>query len=209
MQDTRQQILEILKRDKEVTVQDLSQQLGLTSVTVRHHLEILRAEGYITEPEVQRSNRPGRPRYIYQLTSTAADLFPNNYSGLTNALLDALEARLPSQEYEDLLEDVAHRMVEKAGRLPSDPRDRVERITDFLNRQGFVARWEEESDERFFITISNCPYHYVAQNHNEVCHIDEVILRSLTGGELSPKKREAYKGGLCRYEIIWSEDAKK
>ena len=204
MQDTRQQILEIIKRDQEVTVQDLSQQLGLTSVTVRHHLEILRAEGYITEPEVQRSNRPGRPRYIYQLTSTAADLFPNNYSGLTNALLDALEERLPPQEYEDLLSDTARRMAEKAGRLPSDPRDRVERITDFLNRQGFVARWEEESDERFFITISNCPYHYVTQNHNEVCLIDDIILQSLAGGELTPKKREAHEGGLCRYEIVWS-----
>jgi predicted ArsR family transcriptional regulator len=209
MQDTRQQILEILKRDQEVTVQDLSQQLGLTSVTVRHHLEILRAEGYITEPEVQRSNRPGRPRYIYRLTSTAADLFPNNYSGLTKALLDALEERLTSQEYEVLLEDVAHRMAEKVGYLPSDPKERMERITDFLNRQGFVARWEQEDDGRFFITISNCPYHYVAQDHTEVCHIDEVILQSLAGGDLTPKKRAAHEGRLCRYEITWSEDAKK
>ena len=210
MQDTRQQILEILKRDQEGTVQDLSQQLGLTSVTVRHHLEILRAEGYITEPEVQRSNRPGRPRYIYQLTSTAADLFPNNYSGLTNALLDALEDRLSPQEYVELLEDAAHRMADKAGRLPLDPKDRVERverITDFLNCQGFVARWEEEGDGRFSITISNCPYHYVVQQHTEVCRIDEVILQSLVGGELTPKKREAYEGGLCRYELSWSEEA--
>ena len=53
MQDTRQQILEILKRLGEVTVQDLSNELRLTSVTVRHHLEILRSEGYITEPEIR------------------------------------------------------------------------------------------------------------------------------------------------------------
>ncbi len=62
MQDTRQQILEIMKRLGEVTVQDLSTELGLTSVTVRHHLEILRSEGYISDPEIVRSSRPGRPR---------------------------------------------------------------------------------------------------------------------------------------------------
>ena len=202
MQDTRQQILEILKRDQEVTVQDLSQQLELTSVTVRHHLEILRAEGYITEPEVQRSNRPGRPCYIYQLTSTAADLFPNNYSGLTNALLDTLKDRLPPQEYADILEDTAHRMAERAGQLPTEPKERVAYITDFLNCQGFVARWEEEDDGRFFITISNCPYHYVAQNHTEVCHIDEVILQTLAGGDLTPKKRAAHSGGLKPLESV-------
>jgi len=99
MQDTRQQILEILKRDGEVTVQELSQELELTSVTVRHHLEILRSEGFITEPEIRRSSRPGRPRYVYRLTSTAADLFPNNYSGLAGALLDAVRLNLsPEQE---------------------------------------------------------------------------------------------------------------
>ena len=38
MQDTRQQILEILKRLGEVTVQELSRELGLTSVTVRSNL---------------------------------------------------------------------------------------------------------------------------------------------------------------------------
>lgn len=209
MQDTRQQILEILKRDQEVTVQDLSRQLGLTSVTVRHHLEILRAEGYITEPEVQRSNRPGRPCYIYQLTSTAADLFPNNYSGLMNALLDALEDRFSPQEYTAILEDTARRMAEQAGQLPVAPKERVASITNFLNSQGFVARWEEESEGCFSITISNCPYHYVAQNHAEVCRVDEVIMQTLAGGELTPQNRVAHKGGLCRYEIAWSEAAEE
>lgn len=209
MQDTRQQILEILKRDQEVTVQELSQQLGLTSVTVRHHLEILRAEGYITEPEVQRSNRPGRPCYIYQLTPTAADLFPNNYSGLTNALLDTLEDRLPSQEYEDILEDTARRMAEKAGQLPADPKERVASLTNFLNSQGFVARWEEEGTGRFSITISNCPYHYVVQQHTEICRVDEILLRLLAGGKLTPQERAAYEGRLCRYEITWPEDPKE
>ncbi len=209
MQDTRQQILEILKRDGEVTVQDLSRQLRLTSVTVRHHLEILRVEGYITEPEVQRSNRPGRPCYTYRLTSTAADLFPNNYSGLTNAILDTLVDRLAPQEYEAVLKDTAHRMAEKAGHLPVEPKERVAGITDFLNSQGFVARWEEEGDGHFSITISNCPYHYVVQRHTEICRIDEIILRSLAGGKLTPQERAAHAGGLCRYEISWPEDAKE
>lgn len=206
MQDTRRQILEILKRHGEVTVQDLSSELGLTSVTVRHHLEILRSEGYITEPEVRRSNRPGRPRYVYRLTSTAADLFPNNYSGLATALLDTLEEALPPEQREDLLAATAQRMAEEVGELPADPAQRVESVTAFLKKQGFVIRWEQDQEGRFLIHISNCPYHYVAQKHGETCAIDEMMLSHLFDGTLTRVEGHAHKGGVCTYAIELSED---
>lgn len=204
MQDTRQQILEILKRHNEVTVQELSQKLGLTSVTVRHHLEILRSEGYITEPEIRRSSRPGRPRYVYRLTSTAADLFPNNYSGLADALLDAIEEQIAPEERESLLDKAATRMIATIGKLPEQPDERMNRILTFLNQQGFVARWDKEQDGRYMIYISSCPYHYVAQKHNETCKIDELIIKKLTNAELTRVQGAAHQGTLCIYEVKWA-----
>ncbi len=203
MQDTRQQILEILKRHGEVTVQDLSQELGLTSVTVRHHLEILRSEGYITEPEIRRSNRPGRPRYIYRLTSTAADLFPNNYSGLATALLDVLQECMPDEERQVLLDEAAKRMVLEVGTLPIDHDDRMDQALAFLNRHGFVARWEKDEEARYLVYVSSCPYHYVAESHPATCHIDERMLQLLTEGKIVRLKGHAHEGSLCVFEVRW------
>lgn len=203
MQDTRQQILEILKRHGEVTVQELSQELELTSVTVRHHLEILRSEGYITEPEVRRSNRPGRPRYVYQLTSTAADLFPNNYSGLANALLDVLEECMMPDERENVLDETAKRMVAEAGNMPMRPDDRMSNAMAFLKKQGFVGRWHKDEEGRYFIYVSSCPYHYVAQSHIATCRIDERMIQLLTDGEIERIQGTAYQGSLCVYEVKW------
>ncbi|MGC9348570.1 MAG: helix-turn-helix transcriptional regulator [Anaerolineae bacterium] len=209
MQDTRQQILEILKRHGEVTVQDLSDKLGLTSVTVRHHLEILRSEGYISDPEVRRSNRPGRPRYVYHLTSTAADLFPNNYSGLASALLDTIDACIAPEERDALLERAAERIADRAGELPSNPKDRMERIVTFLNQQGYVSRWEadEEEDQRYFVYISSCPYYHVSQTHPDTCQIDWHMFQLLAGedAEVTRVKAEAKEGGLCVYTVRWPE----
>lgn len=205
MQDTRQQILEILKRHGEVTVQELSRELGLTSVTVRHHLEILRSEGYITEPEVRRSNRPGRPRYVYKLTSTAADLFPNNYSGLANALLDTLDTCIPPEERDNLLQETAKRMVASAGELPADRDARMQSALTFMNQQGFVARWEKNKDGNYYIYVSSCPYHHVAQHHPETCQIDEGIIRLLTQAEPVRVQAAAHRGQLCVYEIKWAD----
>jgi len=205
MQDTRQQILEILKRHGEVTVQELSRELGLTSVTVRHHLEILRSEGYITEPEVRRSNRPGRPRYVYRLTSTAADLFPNNYSGLASALLDTLDEYLVPEDRQKILHETARRMVPDVGELPKDHNARMDVVLSAMNQQGFVARWDKDKDSRYMIYISSCPYHHVAQNHPETCQIDKSIIQLLTGAEPVRIQTSAQEGGLCVYVINWPE----
>jgi predicted ArsR family transcriptional regulator len=205
MQDTRQQILEILKRRGEVTVQELSRELELTSVTVRHHLEILRSEGYITEPEVRRSSRPGRPRYVYRLTSTAADLFPNNYSGLASALLDAIEQHVSSEEREILIDEAAERMVAGAGDMPSSHEGCLDSVLTFLNQRGFVARWKKDDQGRYLIYVSSCPYHYVAQLHAETCRIDQRMIQKLTGGELNQIQGHAYEGSVCIYEVKWPE----
>ncbi|MGC9399644.1 MAG: helix-turn-helix transcriptional regulator [Anaerolineae bacterium] len=205
MQDTRQQILEILKRQGKVTVQELSTELGLTSVTVRHHLEILRSEGYITDPEVQHSNRPGRPRYIYRLTAMAADLFPSNYAGLADALLEALQHLSPERKVE-ILKEAARQLATNAGSMPQEPNQRRERMSRFLKRLGFVFRWEKDEKDGYYLHICNCPYYHVAQAHPETCEIDESMLRILAGTDIQRVEGHASEDSLCSYKIHWSLD---
>lgn len=211
MQDTRQQILEIMKRYGEVTVQELSNELKLTSVTVRHHLEILRSEGFISDPEVRRSNRPGRPRYVYHLTSTAADLFPNNYSGLASALLSSIEECMEPREREELLELAAKRIANRAGQLPTSPTQRVESVVTFLNQQGYVSRWEKDAAKatRYMIYVSSCPYLHVSQTHGGTCQIDQHMIQLLAGANVKVERttNAAKQGGLCVYTLDWPEGA--
>jgi predicted ArsR family transcriptional regulator len=204
MQDTRQQILEILKRLGEVTVQELSNELQLTSVTVRHHLEILRSEGYITEPQIRHSNRPGRPRYVYKLTSTAADLFPNNYSGLASALLDSIRECVSPDDQDVIMEKAAQYMTQNASSLPEALDDRLSSAVTFLNQHGYTSRWAKDDNDDYVIYISSCPYHHVSQEHSEACQVDSHILNLLTGGGATRILNGAKDGGLCVYRVRWS-----
>ncbi len=209
MQETRRQILEILKRRGEVTVQELSRELALTSVTVRHHLEVLRSEGYITDPEARRSNRPGRPRYVYRLTAMAADLFPSNYSGLAEALLTAMEGQLSAETREVLLHAAAKRIAAEAEPLPEEPDERMQHVVAFLNQRGFTARWEGVGEGEYLIYIANCPYHYVTQGHPQVCRLDELTLGYLTKGQLSRVRGYANRGEVCVYRVRIGQAAEK
>ncbi len=60
MQETRQRILEIIKMRGQATVNELTRELGLTAVTIRHHLDVLHRAGLIGPPQILR-NRPGSP----------------------------------------------------------------------------------------------------------------------------------------------------
>lgn len=184
-------------------MQDLSQELQLTSVTVRHHLEILRSEGYITDPEIRRSNSPGRPRYVYRLTSTAADLFPNNYSGLAAALLNALQAHATPEEREVFLKEAAEQLAAGIGELPQAPQQRMEALVKYLKQLGFITRWEpDENGNGDYLYVCNCPYHYVAQRYPEICKLDEYMLAHLVAGSVLERlPGKAYEGELCRYRI--------
>ncbi len=205
MQDTRRQILEILKHCGEVTVQDLAKQLDLTSVTVRHHLEILRDEGYVTDPEVRRLSRPGRPCYVYRLTSTATSLFPNNYQGLACALLHALRDHAPTPIYDKVLLETARNLASDKGCLPRDPTQRLEKVIDYLNAHGFVACSKKDPLGNDYIHVHNCPYHYVAKDEPCACEIDEHLISLLTGAALERVRGYASREGICSYKITWPQ----
>jgi predicted ArsR family transcriptional regulator len=87
MQSTRQEILEILKKEGQATVEDLAERLELTPMTIRHHLNVLQAQSLVVAAEVRRSKTVGRPRLVYTLTEAADQLFPQGYGELARHLV--------------------------------------------------------------------------------------------------------------------------
>ncbi|MCD4738618.1 MAG: ArsR family transcriptional regulator [Anaerolineae bacterium] len=202
MQETRQQILEFLRQHGKATAQELSGKFDLTNVTIRHHLEILRAEGYITDPQVQHCNRPGRPCYIYSLTTMAADLFPSNYCGLAESLLVALECLEPEQRGA-VFQAAGRHLVAGRAVLPEELAARLMYIGAYLRKLGFAPRWERDAAGRDQLHIYNCPYEHVASQHPELCQLDEVLLRELTAARVERLSGAAYEGSPCIYQITW------
>jgi len=206
MQNTRQLILDILKREGEVTVQELSQELGLTSVTVRHHLEILRSQGYVSEPEVQRTSTPGRPRFVYRLAQTAVDLFPNNYRGLASALLESVCVGTDPAQRDALLQESAQRLVNQIGSLPENRTARLKTLVMRLKRLGFDTEWKTDEEGNDHIVVCNCPYAAIHESCPEVCLIDRHMFELATGARIEPVTSHS-NDVVCEYKLHWPEHA--
>lgn len=182
MQETRQAILNIIKQNGRATVDELSDDLNLTPVTIRHHLDVLRSEGLIEAPKVKRRQTPGRPQHVYALTERATEFFPKNYVAFADLTLREVRERVGSEGMDAIVRGVAQRMAADAPKpLPGEPlTQRLDRAVNFLNEKGYIARWET-NEEGYLLYTVNCPYRGLAQHHNEPCAMDMTLITELIG----------------------------
>lgn len=202
MQATRQHILEILKQRGTATVEDLGKELGLTPVTIRHHLDILRGEGLVQAPKVRRRDTPGRPQHVYLLTDAADNYFPKNYAGLADVVLQEVHDRSKPGEMSEFLDRVAQRMAAEAPIAPPGETipQRMDRVIKFMNDKGYTASYEQ-IDGGFLFRTLNCPYRDLAREAGDVCVVDQAMLHALTGQV--PQRLDSIANGspACVYLI--------
>jgi len=201
MQTTRKAILNYLKEKGQATVDELAEVLDLTSVTVRHHLDILRSEALVSEPVVRHRSSRGRPQHVFTLTEQASEHFPKNYDRLAGAMLAELKAHSP-QLVNVIFEGVGTRLSSEASRTSVHVpwRKRLERAVQFLNERGYVARWEQ-TDQGYLIHTSNCPYEALAGAHPELCQMDLVLIGNLLGVVPQRVSRIADGATSCAYLV--------
>ena len=206
MQSTRQEILEILKEERQATVEDLARRLELTPMTIRHHLNVLQAQNLVVASKVHRSKKVGRPRLVYTLTEAADDLFPQSYGQLARHLVSEVKETMGEEEAEAILRRVADRVAREAP-PPAEGEEfeqRLNVVIDFMQEQGFISRWEKAEDG-YVITNINCPYRHVSQEHDQVCVMDTEILNKLLGVE--PQRLSSMRTGdpACAFLLVPEE----
>ena len=186
MQETRRQILEILRERGEATVDDIVADLkalrgSITSVTVRHHLAKLQDDGMVDNPQMLHRATPGRPQHIYVLTEQGNSFFPNNYHNLATNLLQQMKQTLPEQQVNVIIEGVADTMANEAN-IPNDRslRERMDKVVEYLNKQGYDADWDIHK-EGFVLNTNNCPYHDVEKHDDMLCQMDMRLIASMLG----------------------------
>ncbi|MBN1890483.1 MAG: ArsR family transcriptional regulator [Thermoflexales bacterium] len=205
MQDTRQQILKILRERGQATVEELSGELRLTSATIRHHLDILRGDGLVESPEIRRRSIPGRPQYVYSLTEAASDHFPQNYAGLADMIFSEVEERLSPLEQLAVMKNIAGRI---AGEFPPGPPGetmsaRLGRVVSFLDGKGYMVRYES-GGAGYTLYVTNCPYRDVVQNHEQICQIDVNLFAHLLSVAPERVSRVTSEDGACVFRVSLS-----
>jgi len=199
---TRREIVEALRRSVGLSADQLAETLGVTAMAIRKHLAALQAEGLLN---ARLERRPiGRPVSIYALAPAAQGLFPQQYQELTTELIDDLRAIDGENKVALLFRRRAERLYDQLaptveGRaLP----ERLTILADYLDGQGYLAKWEPTTDGDYLLKEHNCAIYGVAQCNPEVCACElDLFRRLLDNAEVEREQHIVDGDHLCCYRL--------
>lgn len=198
---TRQSILQLLRRNGEMTALELSERLRVGAVGVRQHLALLERDGLVRIAGLRRSI--GRPSHLYVLTSEAEERFPKRYDRLALEMLVYLnEFGGPSavehvfvRRREDLWRDLAPSFASM-----SRP-EQLAALAAFLVDQGYMCEWEQDTDGSYLLIEYNCPVDCVARQCPQLCAQELQLYKDLLGAPVEQESTIAHGSHCCRYRI--------
>lgn len=198
---TRKVILTMLKTQGELSVGDISKQLGITEMAVRRHLNTLERDGLLEARLVRQAM--GRPTHHYVLTDRAEEFFPKNYHHLTLDLLGELLKEEGQERIDVLFQKREDNLIHKyeSRMLDKSLEERVSELASIQNENGYMVNWERYGEGEFVLSEHNCPISQVANRYQQACQCELSLFQRLMDADVERTECLA-KGGLkCSYII--------
>ncbi|MGE5595766.1 MAG: helix-turn-helix transcriptional regulator [Hyphomicrobiales bacterium] len=196
MQGTRDRILDLVIERREARVEELADELGITTAAVRRHLDHLRADGLVG---LRRVKQPmGRPYHAYFPTELAVGSVAS--AELLERMLVGLSRRddVIVEVSESIAESLASKHRSEIAAL--DPGDRVVQVTERLRREGILESWRAEADG-FRLVNGSCPYRKAAEISKLPCESDRKAIALLLGQDVEQLNRIVDGSPVCEYLV--------
>jgi predicted ArsR family transcriptional regulator len=185
LKESRSAIVDLLKIKGAMNVEHLAQELDVSKVCIRRHLNLLESDGIVCF-EQERTER-GRPRFIYRLTEKAQCL--QRQFG-DEALMKVLSARAD--------ELIAQLKVQFAD-LNFD--ERVKELTKVISAKGYLAEAQKMKDGTYLLRQRNCPTESVAIAYPQVCEEEIRVYRETLNCDVTRECRIADGSQHCEYRV--------
>lgn len=200
MRDTRLAVLHAIRAQGQATVASLAATLGISPISVRHHLTGLQAEGLLKVTLERQAI--GRPKHVYSLTEAAERYFPIAYHTLAERLLNELKDSLTAEQIEAIVDRMAANVAARYGalQLSGSLEERLQKLVDTLGEEGFRAAVRRVENGALQAELS-CPYLFVGQRQPEACRIERVVMRTALGRNVQRTACVLNGDRLCIFSV--------
>lgn len=199
----QQELLEALLVKKDgYTIDELSSQLGITRTAIQQHTLALEQGGYIEKGSL--TSTGGRPSQVYVLSQKGNELFPKQYSWFSELLLNSLKADLGGEALEGKMRQIGKQLSEglKSKVTGRSLEEKITQVSEMMTGLGFKAQAVVEQEGKLpVINASNCIYHQLAEEFEEVCQLDIALMESLLDHEVTHEECMVRGGGVCKFKF--------
>ncbi|MFD1739028.1 helix-turn-helix transcriptional regulator [Bacillus salitolerans] len=170
--NTRDLILDLLKKEVSLAVNDLTNRLNITHMAVRKHLSILEKDELIQSKEMKQSM--GRPLQVYSLTQKGERHFPQNYEGISVEFLKDIEEIHGDDSIQLLFNKREDRLTEeyKSRLRQKTTVEKIKEIANIQNEKGYMASVTQMDDHTFELVEYNCPIYSIAKEYKVACQCE-------------------------------------
>ncbi len=171
----KKQLLNLIKKNGEISLDEAITETGVTKTTLREHLSQLERDGYLTHHFVRYG--PGRPSLRYRLTSKGHSFYPTREPELMRQFLVYLKENGQTGVIENFFREFWQKRLERVRRklkdLPDDrPEARFNILLSVLEEEGFMPDLIELEDGSVAIRECNCPFREVVKETDLPCRLE-------------------------------------
>ncbi|MBK6798100.1 MAG: DeoR family transcriptional regulator [Acidobacteria bacterium] len=202
LKESRSSIVDLLKTNGAMSVEQLAQELAVSKVCVRRHLSLLESDGLISY--VEERHERGRPRFIYKLTDKARCFFPQNYDEFARDLLLQIQRQFGDEGLENVIAARTNELIERIKKdLDGTSFDEsVKILTKTINSNGYLADARRLKDGSYRLRHRNCPTENVAVQYPIVCEEEMRVYQETLGCEVVRECRIVDGARMCEFRIM-------
>ena len=198
---TKAKLIDLMKCEQEISVDQGAEALGLATTTIRQHLGKLEEQGFV-KTRNKRYGR-GRPLKMYSLTDKSDVWYESTEAEILGGLLEFLEEQGEHELVERYFKRVTAaylREFEAFARGRSG--DRISLICDYMESRGFVPNCSRGDDgEEPRLSFCHCPYRVAAETSQLPCMMEERFLEVALDKKLIREKHIASGDSVCQYRL--------
>lgn len=213
-QKVKDKILHLLKTQGSQTATVLAEQLRVSPMAIRQHLQQLQAKQWVCYSEERRPL--GRPVKLWQLAAQSNQRFPNSHADLTVDLLRSVTSVFGVAGLEQVISERSYRQIETyraklAGAASMDWKQQVQMMAQLRSQEGYMAEVIEQSDGTVLLVENHCPICTAARTCQQLCSAELETFKAVLGAAelettLTIERVEHILQGdrRCAYRV-WSE----
>ncbi len=200
---TIDRILQSIKRDGAVTAKQLSQELDITTMGARQHLQSLEDDGVLAFHDVK--VKVGRPTRHWSLTQKGHAQFADRHGELTIQMIDAVEAVFGREGIEKVTAEREQHTIElyrQALTSAASLQEKLEVLVELREQEGYMAELQKHQDG-YLLIENHCPICKAASRCPSLCKSELNVFQALLGTQCHIERNEHIIEGQrrCTYQV--------
>jgi len=201
---THDKIIQLLKTKGSLTAKILAEELELTTMGVRQHVQALEESGEVVFYDKKAPR--GRPTRYWSLTNKSNSRFENRHDELSVQLIDSVQRIFGDSGMEKLIQDREISSLSSYRLALADRygiKEKLQTLAKLRTDEGYMATIDQEGDI-YWLLENHCPICAAATKCLSFCHSEFNLFQTVLEDVAQVSREEHIIDGArrCAYKVV-------